>query len=238
MILTAHQPAYLPWLGLFHKISLADRFISYDQVQHSHYDWSGRNQILTSSGPLMLVVPCLKKGRFEQIIAEVEINNALPWRRKHWNAIQRNYAKARYFSRYADFFELTYSREWTLLNDLNTYMLRWFLSELGIKVTVESAAGHDFQGQKSDLALDMCRKLGADVFIFGALGREYADTASFTAANIKVAFQDYVHPVYPQRLPGFTPNLSVIDLMFNCGPDSLEILMSGNISRKELLDAA
>ena len=237
MILTAHQPAYLPWLGLFHKIALADRFISYDQVKHARYDWSGKNKILGSSGPVWLIVPCKKAGRAEQMIFELEIDNSIPWGRKHWNSIRFNYSKSPYFRHYADFFEQTYAREWALLNELNTYMLRWFLAELGIKVPVESAGNYDFHGQKSAMVLDMCRQLGASVFIFGAQGRDYADVAAFNAANIKTVFQDYVHPVYPQKYPGFTSNLSIIDLMFNCGADSLEILMRGNLNRMELCHA-
>jgi hypothetical protein len=54
MILTAHQPSYLPWLGLIHKIALADRFVSFDQVQYVPKDWISRNQILTAQGPIYL----------------------------------------------------------------------------------------------------------------------------------------------------------------------------------------
>lgn len=238
MILTAHQPSYLPWLGLFHKIALADLFIWSNHVQLGGYDYSARNQILTSSGPAWLSVPCKKKGRSGQMMFEVEIDNAFPWRRKHWNALRISYATAPYFKRYADFFEQTYAREWDYLGDLNTHMLRWFLPELGIRVPFGAGQDFDFKGRKSDLVLDMCRELGASTFIFGALGRDYADIAAFAAANIKVVFQDYAHPVYrQQQQPGFISHLSIVDLMFNCGPDSLEILMRGNLSREDLRQA-
>ncbi len=234
MVLTAHQPAYLPWLGLFHKIALAEFFICSDHVQLGGYDWSARNQILTLSGPAWLSVPCKKSGRTGQIMSEVEIDNSFPWRRKHWNAIRLNYAHSPYFKRYADFFEQTYAREWTLLDEISTSMLRWFLTELGIDVPIESGKSFNFSGQRSELVLDMCRKLGASMFIFGAQGRDYADVSAFNAANIKVVFQEYIHPNYPQQHPGFVSHLSIVDLMFNCGPDSLEILMRGNLSRAEL----
>ena len=45
MILTAHQPVYLPWLGLFHKIALSDTFVYFDQVQYLPKDWMNRNRI-------------------------------------------------------------------------------------------------------------------------------------------------------------------------------------------------
>ena len=94
MILTAHQPAYLPWLGLFHKIALADRFVSFDQVQYQPKDWNNRNRIKTVSGPIWLTVPVLRKGYLEKKICDIAINNDIPWAHKHWKSLQSNYAKA------------------------------------------------------------------------------------------------------------------------------------------------
>jgi hypothetical protein len=162
------------------------------------------------------------------------INNDMPWARKHWKSLQTNYAKAPYFRKYADFFEDTYNHQWETLVELNEYMLRWFLDTLGIKTAVESAEDHDFQGHKGDLILDMCHKLGAEVYIFGAQGKDYTDEVAFREAGITLIFQDYSHPVYPQLHGNFQSHLSIIDLLFNCGDDSLDILMSGNLDHKSL----
>ena len=235
MILTAHQPVYLPWLGLFHKIALADLFISFDQVQYQPRDWNNRNLIKTQTGAVWLTAPVRKKGYLEKSISEIELESG-PWRRKHWRALQVNYSKAPYFKRYADFFESTYSREWATLTELNEYMLRWFLNTLGIMAPVRSMGEFLFEGRKSDLVLDMCKKLGADVYIFGTQGKGYADERSFDLAGVKVEFQEYRHPTYPQQHGEFISNLSVVDLLFNCGESSLDILMSGNLSRIDLLE--
>ena len=132
MILTAHQPVYLPWLGLFHKIALADRFVSLDEVQYTTNDWNNRNAIRASDTRLLLSVPILTKGHFQKSIREMEINNRVPWRRKHWQSIRQNYRSASYFARYADFFEDLYRRDWPLLAALNHHLLRWLLGTLGI----------------------------------------------------------------------------------------------------------
>lgn len=234
MILTAHQPSYLPWLGLFHKIALADHFVLFDQVQYVPKDWISRNDIKTASGPLTLTVPVLTKGYLEKTIAQIEIHNELPWGRKHWKSIQGAYRTAPYFKQHADFFEDTYKREWKLLADLDHHMLEWFLKTLGIAVPVTRAGDHAFQGAKSELVLDMCRRLKADVYIFGKLGADYADREAFKSAGVTPLFQDYKHPVYKQLHGPFLPYMSVLDLLFNEGPRSLEILMSGNIDRKSL----
>jgi len=235
MILTAHQPVYLPWLGLFHKIALADGFCYFDDVQYQIKDFNGRNKIKTANSSIWLTVPVKAKGYRDKKIREIEIDNSQDWRSKHFKSIYLNYKKAPFFKDYADFFEGVYKKDWTHLSDLNEYMLKWFLKELGIKVNYYKASELDFQGYKSDLVLDMCEKLKADLYIFGAFGKDYADEKKFNEKNIKIYFQDYNHPAYPQLQGEFLPYMSIIDLLFNCGNKSLEVLMSGNITKEELI---
>ena len=111
-------------------------------------------------------------------------------------------------------------------------MLKWFITELGIKVEFLRAGDFNFEGTKSNLVLDMCKKMKADTYIFGTLGKDYADTEKFERNNISLLFQDYKSPTYHQINGDFIPRLSIIDLLFNCGPRSLEILLSGNVSKK------
>ena len=238
MILTAHQPVYLPWVGLFHKIALSDVFCSFDDVQYLKKDWNSRNKIKTVSGPIWLTVPVLSTGYRERKIREIEIDNSSDWRRRHWKSIYLNYKKAPYFNKYADYFEEVYRTDWKYLADLNETMLKWFLKELGIEVDFQKASALAFEGHKSDLVLDMCKKMGADLYIFGTLGKDYADEERFAQAGIKVYFQDYKHPVYPQSFGDFIPYMSVIDVLFHCGAKSLDISMSGNITKNEVASLA
>lgn len=234
MILTAHQPVYLPWLGLFHKIALADKFVFFNEVQYLPKDWMNRNKIKTPAGEIWLTVPVLRKGYRDMNTSEIEINNDTDWKRKHLKSILINYKKAPYFENYFNFFEETYSKDWRYLADLNEHMLKWFLEKLGIETVFVKASDFKFQGTKSDLVLDMCKQMGADLYIFGTLGKEYANVGDFKRHGIQIVFQEYNHPVYPQMHGDFIPNLSVIDLLFNCGPNSLDIIMSNNISRDNL----
>ena len=234
MILTAHQPVYLPWLGLFHKIALSDTFCIFDDVQYLKRDWNNRNQMKTHNGVLWLTVPVLTEGHREKPIREIRINNTIDWRKKHWNTILLAYKKAPYFEKYADFFESLYKKEWEKLVELNDFVLVYLLKELGIQVSIRRASDEQFTGIKSDLVLDMCKKLGADAYIFGSLGKDYAEVDKFDKLKIKVHFQDYLHPEYPQLCGKFVPHMSVIDLLFNCGNNSLDILMSGNVRKPDL----
>jgi|TARA_B100000749_G_scaffold276106_1_gene262778 hypothetical protein len=235
MILTAHQPVYLPWLGLFHKIALAETFVYFDQVQYLPKDWMNRNKIRTKSGSIWLTVPVLRKGYRDLKTSEIEINNSIDWQKKHFRSISLNYKKSPYFENYIPFFEDVYSRKWKFLGELNEYMLKWFLDELGIKVNFLNANDFKFQGEKSSLILNMCKELNASTYIFGMLGKDYADVQEFEKNNIGLIFQNYNHPKYSQLYREFISHMSVIDLLFNHGPKSLEIILSNNISQKSII---
>lgn len=235
MILTAHQPTYLPWLGLFHKIALADLYISYDQVQYQTDDWNHRNKIKTSQGPQWLTLSVSRRNHINMTLSDMVLLHEKPWQKKHWRTMLQNYVKAPYFSQYADFFEDVYKKEWHSLVDLNEYMLRWFLKTLGINTPVQSASSMSLNGKKNELALDMCKKTGAQVLIFGAQGVNYANVETYLAIGCQPYFQNYRHPVYPQLYGDFISHLSIVDLLFNCGSNSLEILMSENETRQDLI---
>ena len=236
VILTAHQPVYLPWLGLFHKIALADKFVYFDDVQYQTRDWNNRNKIKTNQGEIWLSVPVFSKGHFQTKLKDVRINNETTWRRKHFDSIFYAYKKAPYFDQYIGVLKEIYTREWEKLSDLNEYMLKQFLKVLGIDIPFFKLSDYNFESTKSDLVLDMCNEMKADLYIFGTQGKNYADVEAFKKAGIQIYFQDYQHPQYLQ-LHGtpFLPYMSVVDLLFNCGEKSLDIIKSGNYTREELV---
>ena len=227
MVLTAHQPTYLSWCGLFAKIAMADTFVLFDDVQYCPKDYQNRNKIWTSHGPSWLTVPVLHSRDIK--IKDVEINNDLPWMRKHWRSIEQSYHKAAHWHEYEKFFHGLYNNgTWIHLADFNGYILTQLLKKLDIHVNYLKASDYTFHGTKSELILDMCVKLGADTYIFGALGKDYADVPAFERAGIQVIFQEYRHPLYSQFGGAFMSNLSIIDLLFHHGPAALDILMTGN----------
>ena len=223
MILTSMQPAYLPWLGLFERIARADVFVSFDDVQYCPKSFQNRNKIWTSHGPQWLTVP-VHHSR-ETKIKDVLINNDLPWQRKHWKSIEQSYRKAKYWEMYRYGLYGIYAIKWTTLTELTDHFLRWMLDELKISVIWKQAGDYIFHGEKSARVLDMCQQLGADTYIFGVLGRNYADVAAFEKAGIKVIFQDYQHPIYSQFGGEFMSHLSILDLLFHHGPKAKDILM-------------
>lgn len=234
MILTAHQPSYLPWLGFFHKIALSDIYVHLDSVQFERNSFTNRNKIKTANSPVWLTIPVALKGHMGKTIRETEIDNSKNWQKKHWMSLSLNYKKAPFFERYADFFENVYKKEWKYITELDDYMLQWFLKELGIQVDYYQASALPSKGQKAELLLHMSKILKADMFVFGAFGKDYVNREQFAKDGVDVYFQDYKHPVYSQLHGDFLPNMSIIDLLFNCGPKSLEVLMQGNETKKDI----
>lgn len=233
-ILSAHQSSFLPWLGFFHKIALSDIFLILDNTQFEKNSFSNRNKIRGGNGSFWLTVPVKLRGHLHKKIIDIEICENTIWRRKHLSAIENSYAKAPYYEKYIPFFQNCYSQEWRSIAELNGHMLKWLLKELGITTEIYRMSDFLFTKRKSDLIIEICQYFNANVYIFGTLGKNYADVDKFNNNNIKIYFQEYRHPLYTQLYDPFIPNLSIIDLLFNCGPGAGDILINGNITKKQL----
>lgn len=235
MVVTIHQPEHLPWLGFFNKIRQADVFVVLDHVQYRRRYFQNRNRIRGSEGPLWLTVPVRVKGRYDQPINEVEIDTEghPRWTRQCWNSLRHCYAKAPFFSDHAEFFESLYARRWTRLADFNQEIIHYLLAALGIRVEVVRSSTLDLTGRKGDLMLETCRKLGADAYLSGISGRAYLDEIAFTDAGIALRFQEFHHPIYRQLHEPFIPCLSTVDLLFNHGPASLDVIKGVGVETLE-----
>ena len=218
------QPGYLPWLGFFEQLYKSDVFVIYDDVQYDKNGWRNRNRIKTPQGIQWLTVPVLTKGQQKPLLRELKINNVLNWRRKHLTAIKTNYSKAIYFKKYIDLFEEVYSMEWESLVELDMKLIKMICKVLKLEREIVFSSNLKIQGDRIERLIKICKKFGADTFYEGAAGRNYINDKIFLKNGITVEYQDYVHPVYNQLYGQFQPYLSIIDLLFNEGEKSLQIL--------------
>ena len=232
MILSINQPAYLPWLGYFHRIAVSDCHIVLDHVQFEKNSYVNRNHIRTANGSAWLTVPVKTKGRFGELpINSLEINTEAKWQVKHWRSIQQNYSKAPFFQEHAPFFEAIYKQRWRYVVDLNREITLYLLDAFGIKTPLMYSSQMAPEGAKDELVLNLCKKVGASTYLSGALGRNYLREELFTRGQIAVLYQNYQHPCYSQRYgSAFEPYMAAIDLLFNHGPASYDILMRGQQS--------
>ncbi len=223
-IAVIHQPQYFPYLGFFHKLSQADVFVVMDSVEFLRRGLQHRNKIKTAQGEQWLTVPVLH--RQHQLIQEVKINREFPWSRKHWGTLCTNYSPAPYFDHYAPALQRLLCQDWDSLGDLNLALIHWVMDQLELAMPVVKLSDLGVQGHKSQLLIDTCRAVQADTYLSGLGGKDYMDLALFHAAGIDVLWQAFTPPTYGQRFPelGFIPNLSILDVLFCCGPDSRQFL--------------
>lgn len=222
MMVSIHQPQYLPWLGYIDKIDRADIFVLLDNVQYKKNEWQNRNRIKTPQGWQWITVPVLY--RFPEKINEVRINNKVHWRRKHKVAIETNYRRAPFFGEYFPYLEEIYEKHWETLIDINIASLKGILQLFSINKEMLLASEIPTRDDPQGRLIDLCKAVGADTYLSGRDGPKYMNMKAFEEAGIKVIIQDFKHPVYPQPYGGFEPNLSSIDLLFNCGENGIEII--------------
>ncbi|MFH2024284.1 MAG: WbqC family protein [bacterium] len=222
MIVGIHQPQFFPWIGYFDKIKKSDIFVLLDDVQFKKNEWQNRNRIKTACCPQWLTVPV--SYHFPEKIAEVKINNRVDWRRKHLNAFTTNYGKAAYFTSITKLLTELYEKDWEYLVDLNMASIETIIEFLGVKTKIVRSSTIETIGSSTERLVSICQHFRTDCYLSGQGGKDYLDESLFDKANIRIIYQKFEHPVYQQCFEGFNSHLSIIDLLFNCGPESKAIL--------------
>ncbi len=229
MIVAIHQPNFIPWVGYFNKISKCDVFVLFDDVQFPRAKTFGnRVEIKTNTGPTWLTVPVLQRGEMKNF-NETEIDNNQGWGRKTAKTLKLAYQKGAGFNQYWEEFEQLYLAKYTYLTELNIALMIYAVAKLGLTTKLvlssELAQSKDLNGAEKILAI--LKELNATEYLSGkgAGSRRYIDEADFAAANIKLSWQSYEPKHYRQQWGGdFVPNLSIMDLLFNEGPDSIKYI--------------
>jgi hypothetical protein len=223
MIVSVHQPQYLPWLGYFDKIDRADVFVLLDTVQYKKNEWQNRNRIKTAQGPQWLTVPVTY--RFPQLICEVGVNGCERWQHRQRQALVTNYRRAPHWESLEGFFGDLFSRGWDSVAALNIHVVKRLAAILGITTPIHVASGLGPLPEEPDERLiALTKRFGAGTYLAGSGGHDYMDLSKYERAGIEVVFQDYRHPRYDQLFGEFESHLSIIDLIYNHGEASLPIL--------------
>lgn len=232
MIITIHQPEHLPWLGFFNKLSKADVFVILDSVPYRKNYFQNRNKIIGSNGVQFIGIPTVNVGHIEGTIAttKIAVQGNVKWRTKYLNTIKMSYGKHPYFSEVYPLLEQAIQMDTDLIADINIAIFTSFADQMEFKPEYVRSSSLDVVGSKSDLILDICKVMKTDTYIAGPSGRDYLDMQSFADAGIKVVFNDYRHPEYPQRkTDSFEPYMSALDLFMNCGfEEGKRIILEGN----------
>ena len=214
------QSNYIPWKGYFDLMHEADEFILYDDRQYTRQDWRNRNQVKADKGPQWLTIPVI--GKFGQRIDETVCANR-GWASSHWERLVQLYRRAPHFKAYADRIEALYrsAAEEQMLSRVNRLFLEGIGSLLGLTTRLRWSSEFPGAEGKTERLVALCRAVGATRYISGPAARSYLETECFDQAGIELTFKVYDgYPEYPQQYPPFTHGVTVLDLLFNAGPDA------------------
>lgn len=233
MIAAIMQPTYLPWMGYFDLMDISDVFVLLDTVQFEKQAWQQRNRIKTRENTATwLSVPV--RQDLGQRIRDVNIDISSPWQRKHWGSIEQYYKRAPYWKSYSEDLSEIYAKPWESLYKLNFALIHFLKDKLGISTRIIQASDIPVSGEKVGLLVNVCHHLGANAYLSPGRAADYIEKDNiFASEGITLRYHRYVHPVYQQLFGEFLPYMSVIDLLFNQGHQSLEVIRSGRQNHNE-----
>lgn len=219
MIVSIHQPDYIPWLGLYYKIAHSDVFVYLDDAQYSNEADHNVNKIKTPQGVLNLKVPV--EQHLGDLICEVRTKDELKWKEKHLKTLKMNYAKSPYFDDiYPDFSKILEEHQGTIA-ELNMKINEYICSAFGFTTKILRSSDMNITSVREERVIDICLQVGATEYLSGNGARAYQTEEHFTKKGLKLTYLDYKPIEYAQLWPkvGFLPYMSVMDYLFNCGFD-------------------
>jgi hypothetical protein len=221
------QSNYIPWKGYFDLINLVDEFILFDDMQYTRRDWRNRNIIKTQTGLQWLTIPVAVKGKYFQKIKDTTISDT-NWGRQHWETIKHSYSRARHFSRYKELFENLYMDcGETFLSQINYRFIKAISELLGITTKISWSMDYTAVDGKTERLLNLCKQSGANEYISGPAAKDYLDEDLFVREGIALRYMDYEsYPEYEQLSQPFEHRVSVVDLIFNTGPEASKYMKS------------
>ncbi|MCE5248805.1 WbqC family protein [bacterium] len=225
-ILSILQPGYMPYIGFFELMARCDVFVLYDDVQYDKNSWRNRNRIRVPEGAAWLTVPVITRNLAGQPILDVAVDNTKKWAVKHLRTLVQYYSGTPFFKVYIPFFESLYSRTWEQLFELDSEIITFIKNELGLTTDIVRSSSLSLKGHKTGRIIKICEELGSDAYISTNGAQNYLQDDLFGQAGIALCYQNYECPRYPQAFEGFVSHLSAVDLLFNCGPGSREVMLS------------
>lgn len=220
------QSSYIPWKGYFDLINKVDDFVLFDDAQYTRADWRSRNVIKTANGTQWLTIPISVKRRSQKINESCVAD--MKWRRKHWAAIELNYSRAPFFQKYEEQVRTIYlDDDEQRLSHINRRFIELINKMLGITTRLHWSSDFQLADGRTERLASISRQLGSSIYLSGPAARDYLDEQIFVEMGIQVEWMDYSgYPEYPQLYPPFEHGVTILDLLFNTGPEAFSYLKS------------
>ena len=217
------QSNYIPWKGYFSAMRKATHLVLYDDMQYTKRDWRNRNKLITPNGPKWLSIPIDVKGKYYQKINEAQVSD-MGWGVKHWNFIKNNYKKSPYFNKYKDYFKDLYlNPPSSFLSDINLEFIKKIIILLEIDIKIISSKEFNLTGDKTEKLVNICKELNAKKYFTGPAAKNYMDESLFINNSIEIEYYNFSgYPEYKQQWGGFDHAVSILDMFFNLGPETVK----------------
>ena len=221
------QPTYLPWSGYFALMQEVETFVFLDDVQLSKGSWQHKNRIKAIHGERVLNLTLDWKNSPSKHINDVVIKNDVEGVRKHLELIKLDYKKASYFDEFYPVLENAMNVT-SKIGELNISIIKAIASYLNIPVRFELSSMIPTKYSRTHRLIEILKALGSSDYLSPVGSFYYIDEDNlFSKHGIDLVYQNYTPAIYEQLYQGFISNLSVIDLIFNYGKESAEIIMKG-----------
>jgi hypothetical protein len=226
----AIQSSFIPWRGYFDFIASVDRFVFLDDVQFTTRDWRNRNRIKTPKGVEWLSVPVVHKER-SQLVIDTLIDHSTSWHKKHMGTWSANYRATPYFDAVMEILSGMDSSEGVTISQLNIKLIRSICDYLDISTPMMLSTELNLQGTKTERLIDLLKKLNATTYLSGPSADAYLDKELFLRNGIGLEYKTYDYGPYPQLWGEFVGEVTVLDLIANCGPEARNLIRSATPDR-------
>ena len=236
MNVVVSQSMLFPWVGMLEQIRLADVFVHYDDVQFSKGSYTNRVQLKTANGRQWMTIP-LEGHKFGQAINEVSIKSKRAWNNKHLDLLEKCFRGAPYATDALDIAALVYSKDYESIGMLARNSMLAVSEYYGLLDTTKliDIVSLNIPGSSSERVVNVVKAVKGTEYITGHGARKYLDYDLFEESRIRVKFIDYKCVPYSQMHGDFTPYVSSLDLIANCGPAGISCISSSAVYWKEFL---
>lgn len=221
----AIQSSYIPWRGYFDFIATVDAFVFLDDVQYTVRDWRNRNKLKTPKGAEWVTVPVVH-GHRSQLVTETQICRDVPWEKKHHGSWSSNYSAAPYFDVVMELLGNLGKIQESTISELNIHLIHRICDYLKINTPMILSSELSPQGSKTERLIDLLKKLNATTYLSGPSADAYLDKDLFRQNGIRLEYKSYDYAPYPQLWGDFIGEVTVLDLIANCGPGAKELICS------------
>ncbi len=227
---------FFPWVGLFEQIRLADIYVHYDDVQIPQgRSFVNRVQIKTANQQEWLTAPLIRKGKGQQLIKDVVLDDSQDWRERHLKTLLHNYARAPFLDEMLAIAMAAYSLGTSSLSRFNIMAVETIADYYGIKCDFACSSNFPASSTSSVHLMELIERFDCNVYITGHGARNYLDHDLFESRKIRVEYMDYKCTPYPQLHGAFTPYVSILDLIANTGKDGIQYICSSTKYWKDFL---